>query len=385
MDKLLSIIIATKGREYYCVKTIEAILPLLNNNTEIVISDNSDSDYISDALSNINDNRIVYKHTKDVITMSENYNIGIEASCGRYLCMIGDDDGILSNIYKALNFAIDNDIDVITQDIVVNYVWPDKGGNNGTLYLTDFNDGYVEIDAKKALVAYLKQGCAKNPRDLDLPALYHGLVKRESLLQLKAQTGEYILGVSSDSYTSVALACIINKQVRVQYPFTIGGACKDSWSAQNMRKSYCGPIESNPQYALTNKKNGYHWHPAMPRYYSAQTIWAESSLQALSILKKDELINDYFSLKNLTIDALIDNRTITGLILKETKNLLNRNKKNSFTFFICVFLCVLLGFIRKIKGKIFKTKPLYNTIENNMGEIDVIIERLSKDSKYTFK
>lgn len=385
MDKLLSIIIATKGREYYCVKTIEAILTLLNNNSEIVISDNSDSDYIEENVIRLDDSRIIYKHTREIITVSENYNIAIDNSSGKYLCMIGDDDGILSNIYKALQFAIDNDIDAISQNVVINYVWPEKGKTNGTLYLTEFTEKEESVDVGRSLIRYLENGSCTNPRDFNLPAIYHGLVKKSILTQIKNATGDYILGVSPDSYTSVALACFIKKQYCVYYPFTIGGACQDSWSAQNMRKSYCGPIRSNSQFALNEKKHGYIWHKMIPQYYSVQTIWAESSLQALSILDKEIIAREHFSLKNLTKDSIPNNRSIIRLIIKETSKVLKEENVAAFPFYTSICFSAVKTLFKKIYGRIVKSKPLYSIVENNVGEIDSIISRLCKDPKYIFK
>lgn len=44
MDSLLSIVIPTRDREYYCIEAIKNILSYNNEDFELVVQDNSDSE-----------------------------------------------------------------------------------------------------------------------------------------------------------------------------------------------------------------------------------------------------------------------------------------------------------------------------------------------------
>ena len=64
MDYLLSIIIPTRNRNYYCLEAVKEIIEVCNilktNQIEIVIQDNSDRDSLRESLTSLNANNIKY-------------------------------------------------------------------------------------------------------------------------------------------------------------------------------------------------------------------------------------------------------------------------------------------------------------------------------------
>lgn len=364
----LSIIIATRGREYYCKRCIDVMLSFITEKTQIVISDNSESSDIANYVEQLNVDRIKYKHTGGELTMSENYNIGLSMASGDYICMLGDDDIVLPSIYNALTFAIENNADCITQSKVINYIWPlDK--SNGTVYLPLFSGESKEINFKNNLISFFKEGCCVNPRDYSLPSIYHGLVKKDIVDKAYKLTGTYIDGISPDSYMAVILSQLSNVQYELDYPFSIGGACPSSATVCNMKGKYCGTLEGFKLYQMSAAK-GYIWHPAIPKYYSVQTVWAESSLQA----DKNSELEQFFDLEKLTAHAIVENLGMTSFIMSETKKCNKRHKVNYFKL-----LCDVLGMIlRKIKNRLFGSHTSELRKIDDIGEIDKLIEVVEK-------
>ena len=87
MEFLLSIIIPTKNRQYYAAKSIEQILQIKSDKIQLVIQDNSDEDKLLSAISQYeSDKRLVYNYTSEVLSFVENFNRGLEAAKGVYVC-----------------------------------------------------------------------------------------------------------------------------------------------------------------------------------------------------------------------------------------------------------------------------------------------------------
>ena len=53
MIPLLSILIATKNRQKYCLSAVESILMLSDDNIEVIVQDNSDDTNLENLISNL--------------------------------------------------------------------------------------------------------------------------------------------------------------------------------------------------------------------------------------------------------------------------------------------------------------------------------------------
>ena len=148
----LSIVIATKNRKNTALKVISGILNLSLKDIELVVSDTSIvpiTNYLSSEV--LNNKLFVYKHTDAELSMDDNYTIGIDMASGKYIILIGDDDCILPNIIKIVDYAIENNIDCVTQNLCASFFW-DEDDNLITLNFTKNSpEIYQEIDSKTAL------------------------------------------------------------------------------------------------------------------------------------------------------------------------------------------------------------------------------------------
>lgn len=363
----LSIVIATRNRERYCIKCLKVMLNFIDELTEIVISDNSKSNKIDQFISSLNDERLKYSHSTDVLTMSENYNMGLSLASGEYICMIGDDDIILPSIYQTIIYAKEKNIDCVTQAKVINYIWP-LDQSNGILYLPKFSNLYNEVKTKNNLEEYFREGCSVNPRDYSLPSLYHGIVKKSILEDVKKRRGAYIDGISPDSYIAVVLSQFIKTQIEVDYPFSIGGACHNSATISNVKGKHSGSLDSSEQYVL-NVSKGYQWHSLVPKYYSVQSIWADSALHAVDSC----VLLDLFNLTNLTARAIAENRKMIFDIYSSTKSYIIVNKM-FFYFRLLAKVVKLLS--RKVVARLKVSQASQVLKIENVGEIDNVLNFL---------
>lgn len=323
---LLSILIATKDREFYCIESIKSILNFNSDIIEICVSDNSNSDKVKDFIKQINSDAIKYIHTNEKISFIENFNRCMELASGKYVTLIGDDDAILKTSIEYAVYADKNNIDSISSDNNISYYWPGalNGYPDGLETIILASDGIREFHPKKYLSKLLENGL-QHYLLYPLPRTYHGIVKKEKLIEVKNKTGKFFGGLSPDIYSSISLSCVIEKHFIVDVPLSIAGVCAKSASASNIRGEHAGEMSQSP---LLNNISDYQWSTYIPYFYSVNTIWAESAMKALEDMGESSLIKE-FNIFRLMAHANINNRKSIPKIIKRENQLLKVESKKS--------------------------------------------------------
>lgn len=282
MKPLLSIVIPTKNRQKYCLAAINQILSLHLKSFEICIQDNSDSNSLLADIELLNDEHIIYNYHEGVLSFVDNFSEAVSLCSGEYLCMIGDDDGILGNIDDVLQFAISNSADAIIPAIDYAYYWPtDKplvaGGENGYLLAPKLQSSPTYL-AVNPILDKLLQNAGQDYQKLNLPRLYHGLVKRSCMDAIKKRTGVLFDGLTPDIYIAAALLQVCKLVYKTNISITISGVCPTSGSADSDTGRHTGSLSSAPHFRGHSK---YHWYSIVPYVYCVETIWAETLLHVL--------------------------------------------------------------------------------------------------------
>jgi hypothetical protein len=71
-----------------------------------------------------------------------------------------------------------------------------------------------------------------------LPKVYHGIVRKSLLDELKSETGAYCFGVSPDVYMAMAIAHSVRRQECTDMPLTITGSCVGRTSRMAAKKQH---------------------------------------------------------------------------------------------------------------------------------------------------
>lgn len=286
--KLLSIVIPTRNREFYCISAIRQILAYDRDDFELCVCDNSDSDEIEDYLKSRNDARVVYRHIKPQINSAINMDNAMRMASGEYICMIGDDDAILPSIFEVAEWAKKQRYDIITPKFVYTYLWPKSQDYPSSIDVPSSNNSsYTIKDSQKQLHVFLKRGLDSYYEVL--PRIYHGLVNKEILDDVLAKTGHIIGGLSPDIYMSITTACLTKKFVVIERPFTIAGACPISWGVKAKDKKISLELSENPQFYL---RGPYIWDERVPKITTGETIWAETAIKAFEEIGYSHYIDE---------------------------------------------------------------------------------------------
>lgn len=382
---LLSIAIASKNREKYCIQVIETILKY-KEDFELVIQDNSDSQYLKDYVEkNFNDSRLIYNYTPPPFSSIDNFNAVLELCSGKYVCLIGDDDGILSNIFDVVKWANINNYDSVLPKKFINYIWPSDSSNGRLLirhnsYKIEKNIPLQNIQAliNDGVILYTK---------FNLPKLYHGIIKRECLNKLKEKTGYYLGGLSPDIYASVALSSVVQNQFVVDFPISIAGACPKSTTVDNIKGGHSGKLENAPHL---RSKPDYQWEKLVPKFYSVQTIWADSGIKAI---KEHKIHVDLDRLNRLKIyaAALNDSLDFKDTFKVETLKVLNQKSfalNQNFKIIYYRILLFLSNILKRIPN-LFPKNPLFKNYKfsavKNIEEATKISNEIIGNFEYNKK
>lgn len=340
MIPLLSILIATKNRQKYCLSAVESILMLSDDNIEVIVQDNSDDTNLENLLSPyFQDNRLTYRYTPPPFSSIDNFNAALELASGEYVCLIGDDDGINPEIIGATQWAKDNNVDCLVGNVKANYRWEGTGApdtmftkmTGSTLTLTHFDGKAKKINVQESFEQLKKNGCT-NYLDFSFPKLYHGVVRKELFEQIKKETGAYIKGLSPDIYSAMALSLKAKSIVEIDYPLTIPGVCGQSTSVtEGQIKKHSKKLEDAPHFR--DRKIAYDWSEEVPRIYCVQTIWADSAFAAMKEFGQERVFagfDKYMLCANIlaadaTLQEMVDDyliKTDPELTLKQHHKLL---------------------------------------------------------------
>lgn len=278
---LLSIAVPTKDRYFYLKHLITLIKGFDTNQIELVIQDNTyDNTEILEFISQIDFDGLKYFHTKDQIPVCDNSSLAILHSTGKYVCLIGDDDGVVRNILEYVRWMEDNNIDSLRSEPPISYSWP---GSKGYVFASSAKllfhkpKGKLKIITDFASVRkkQLKLGATEQ---LENPRIYCGIVRRDVLDEVYHKTGSYFPGPSPDMASSTALSYVVRKHVITDNIIVLAGSCPKSTAGMGQQHKHIGKIEDIPWLPADTAEK---WEPKVPRFWTGETIYAESALKAI--------------------------------------------------------------------------------------------------------
>lgn len=326
MKPLLSIIVPTKNRYYYLGYLVDYFYKIDDQQVELIIQDNSnditDKPVFIKKLDSYNDSRIKYQYEESELSVIENSDRALLAASGEYICFIGDDDVFSKHLIAYVRSAKSRQIDAILP-MKPSYNWPDIHsrfyGNklSGKFATKEFNGEEQSVDGKKVLEKLLNiGGCSI----LNLPRVYHGIIKHDLLKDIFNKTGSYFPGPSPDMANATALALLVQNMVEVDIPLVISGHSAKSGGGMGASGKHIGEIS---HYKHLPKNTADLWTKEIPFYWSGYTIYAESVIQALKRFNRQDIILN-FNFNYLYASCLV----FDSHYKKRIKEAINNAEKN---------------------------------------------------------
>ncbi len=215
---LFSIVIPTGGRTKTLPYTLNTVLSQAENDMEVIVSDNDETDQTANLIKQIQDPRVRYIKTPARLSMTDHWNFALAATKGEYVLVLGDDDGLLGDALLRVRKAVaHNNVDVLFADLDF-YQWPVQGQLGRVTQIADCTaDTMVDLSVQAQRVLHM--GGARWER---LPSVYRTFIHRRILEKLGGTNGGVCDTVIPDMYTSFAIAGIEGlRALRLAYPLAI--------------------------------------------------------------------------------------------------------------------------------------------------------------------
>jgi hypothetical protein len=273
---LLTVAIPTRNRSDLLLVLVDELLRSVRQDFEIVIQDNSDTDSLRDELSRRGDPRVHYDFEQSRISVVENCDRAVGAAQGGFVCMLGDDDGILlEESLDLVDYCLASGIDAVVPGAYY-YAWPSVvhkvwGNVGGRLYEASLNGALRHMQTEIELRSVLTRGGALGLGRL--PRVYHGFVSRRALNRVKEVAGTYFPGPSPDMANAIAVSAVLASYVCVDFPYILMGHSRSSAGGLGAEKKHRGNVAAQAHLPADTVST---WHAAIPFFWSGPTIYAQS-------------------------------------------------------------------------------------------------------------
>lgn len=144
MAPLVSVLLPTRNRLEFLRYALETVLRQDDPDWEIVVSDNDSEDDIAGHVASLADDRVRYVRTASFVPVTDNWNNALEHSTGRYVVMLGDDDGLMPGYVGRLRELVERfrQPDVVYQGAWL-YAYPGVDPGEVSGYVQPY--GYAEF------------------------------------------------------------------------------------------------------------------------------------------------------------------------------------------------------------------------------------------------
>lgn len=229
---LITLVIPTRERAQTLKATLETALDQANDNFQIVVSDNFSRDNTKEVVESFSDSRITYVNTGMRVSMVDNWEFALQHARGEYVIYIGDDDGIMPGAINHLQRLIESRPYPVYSWKFHEYTWP-IDGRSAVIDSIALATGTSELDLKKLARFAVKCG---GWRSHLLPGLYHSLVSRRILEEVKSKTGKVFHSMAPDIFMQFALPAFVDVALQIREGLTVNGRSAKSNSGSMVAK-----------------------------------------------------------------------------------------------------------------------------------------------------
>lgn len=315
-DVRISIIVATKDRYETLFDCIRGLLINYSGPaTEIIVRDNSSRPLIDAFKAEFSRfPNVTYIVDPTPVSQSENYELAVAQARGRYVTMIGDDDGISWGLLELAAWMDRHDVDAVFPGFSV-YLWP--GVNTRLLPANETGslcyEGHLQlprlVDPATEREAVLSSGCTSLKC---LPRLYYGLVRKRCLDELRERASSYFPGPSPDMANAYSLSYCVARYVVASLPLFIAGNSRKSNAGLGLRGRHVGEIED---IAFLPRDTAEQWNRDVPFFWSGQTIWCQSACAAARAMGASDEFDRKNAFSRLYATLLVFQPRFVGRVL----------------------------------------------------------------------
>jgi glycosyltransferase involved in cell wall biosynthesis len=240
MAPLFSILVPTRQRPDTLGPTLATLVEQPGNDYEIVVADNFGDAEIArviEAAQKVNP-RVKHIRSESVLPMAVNWQRGLAACTGKYVSVLGDDDGFLPSTLKHVRNLIALSGAQIINWNVHTYWWPDTIAfwHANRLYVDTSSNGLEWRNSARVLSAFFGDQLLFG----DLPVIYNSFVDREIIEIVTDKYGRYFTPpeVAPDVSSGVINLIHSERYLHCRRPLAVRGNSKKSIGTSGFARAF---------------------------------------------------------------------------------------------------------------------------------------------------
>ena len=220
-----SICVPTLNRPETLQACLRTLVAQSGDDYEIVVSDNQGPPENRQIVESLNRPDVIrYFRTPDRLPMRSNFEYCLERSEGRYVTILGDDDGFCLGALDIARQLLSQASPELMFWFPHLYWWPNAlvPHKQWMLYVYANPNAAKWVDSREYVKSFFAEGASPWLFER-LPSIYNAFVSRSVIDRLKVRTGQYFCDEIPDVYSGIANALTAQNAVLVERPLTIRG------------------------------------------------------------------------------------------------------------------------------------------------------------------
>ena len=237
MSSRITVIIPTRHRGHTIGDTLRSCLNQCETEDyEILVSDNLSHDGTEELVTGIQDPRLRYIQTPNVLSMEGNWEFALSHVKEGYTMILGADDSLVPGAITSLKKVIHESGAEAIRPPLISYYWhnfPLEDQAQMARGVPVDDERWWWEDSQEQLKA-CSESLLKHQLFFDvLPTLYHGLVHIRVLNELRARNGAVFQSKIPDMYSAVLVAAALPRYARMNSPVSLNAmSCSSNAVAQ---------------------------------------------------------------------------------------------------------------------------------------------------------
>lgn len=352
-----SILLPTFNKCEYLYHTIKSVLNSNYHDFELLVSDDHSTDLTSEILSKFDDKRLKIIKPPIKLTQTKNYEFLLTKANGKWVTILGDDDGLQPYFFETLDKYINKyrDIELIHSKPAF-YYWDNIEDIYGTR-VCDYQNFFRKEKIKNSKLSLLFALVGLRQRT-SLPMIYTtGVVKIDLVKKIKIRSNNFFFhSVIPDYYSMIALLFETKKYLSINEPlFWVGSSSK---SAGRGVKIYNDVNKSVKKFDFINENlevsknistklhqigiSSIYFYECVLKHPYISKNWKNSLIKYLVYASSEVIFENLRKNKPETIKIKISNKEFLDEILEELE-------KNNLSLNLYKFFKIMIYLIFKIK------------------------------------
>jgi glycosyltransferase involved in cell wall biosynthesis len=231
---LFSIIIPTRNRHDTLESSIQSVLNQSYDNFELIIMDNNSSSETEKVVKSFTDIRIKYHRSPVSLSMTDNWELGLSKTGGKYIFVLGDDDALMPDGLEIAAQLIEKyDLPIVSW-LRHFYAWD----SSIVPWLQNhMGINLLQVAEIRDTRRFLKNFYYRNGGHEELPMIYNSLIRRDLIEKIKSIRGRYFYSHCPDLFSGIVNAYFSEQYIYSYRALSITGTSGHSTGATGLYPS----------------------------------------------------------------------------------------------------------------------------------------------------